>query len=85
MALILGSNPNFSLLCGNIYTNIPKIIIDVIVILIHITSKSYHACFGMRLIFASSHIGLVNFFDTIINVRLDTMVPTWCPPNITKK
>jgi hypothetical protein len=33
MALMLGSKERFSLLCGNIYTNIPKIVIDVIIIL----------------------------------------------------
>jgi hypothetical protein len=33
MALMLWSKEKNSLLCGNIYTNIPKIIIDVIIIL----------------------------------------------------
>jgi hypothetical protein len=80
MALMLGSKEKISSLCDNIYTNIPKIIIDVIIIL-----NSYYFQILPCMYWYQANIRLKSywfsqFFDTIINVSLYTMVPTWCPP-----
>lgn len=85
MALMLGSNAKFSLLCGNIYTNIPKIIIDVIIILNSYYFKTLRCMYWYEANICLKSYWFSQFFDTIINVRLYTMAPTWCPPNIGKK